>query len=145
MRKGVLGMAHAKTRAVMLALVLATPCLADESSEAPAISVHRDGGAAYVTGGIGSDERDALLAAGQSYALKLTFAGGGDGAYVAEVDVKILDGKGQPVLAASDTGPYLFVDLPPGTYRVTATLHGRALEKTVAVTAGRQASAGFYW
>lgn len=138
-------MFHSKALPLFACLValLAAPARAEEQDFAPAL--RSDHGIDYRTGGVGTDERDALFAATGDYGLKLVFAAKEKSDYLAEVEVKIADAKGATVFAASDTGPYLFVKLPPGKYSVTATHGGRAQTQRVTVSAGRQASAGFYW
>lgn len=53
------------------------------------------------------------------YPLKLVFAMSG-GAYLANVNVTILDSTGKEVATLHSPGPWLFVDLPAGTYKVLA-------------------------
>lgn len=126
-----------------LVALLVAPVLAQEDDFAPPL--RSDHGIDYRTGGVGADERDALYAATGDYGLKLVFAAKDKSDYLAEVDVKITDAKGEPAFEASDTGPYLFVKLPPGKYSVTATHGGRAQTQRVTVSRGKQTSAGFYW
>ncbi len=91
--------------------------------------------------GIGVDER---VPHGE-YALKLVFAAK-SGPYLAAVDVIILDSDGKQVLKTHSTGPWLFVDLPPGTYVVHATpKRGKLLKATVEVTADEQAVLNLVW
>lgn len=77
----------------------------------------------YVTGGIGLDEREALMqeAKTEGYNLKVVTAATG-GAYLASIMLRIVDEQGSEVLRTAMDGPWLFTKLPPGTYTVTATL-----------------------
>ena len=149
--------------AFALLLVLAATSMAtmrDESSAPPesdpaaissaadpslAPAPRREGSIEYRTGGVGKDERDALLLASREYPLKLVFAGRQQTDFVAEVKVRILDSNGRTVLDADDAGPLFFADLPPGQYRVTATLRGQTFEQKATVTPGRQNQVAFYW
>jgi len=105
----------------------------------------REGNIEYRTGGVGKDERDALLLASREYPLKIVFAGRELGDFVAEVNVRIFDSSGRPVLDANDAGPLFFADLPPGQYRIAATLHGQTFAQTATVNPSRQTQLSFYW
>jgi hypothetical protein len=115
---------------------------ADSSLAPPA---RRDSGVEYRTGGVGKDERDALLLASRGYPLKLVFAGREQTEFVAEVKVRIFDSSGATVLEANDAGPLFFAELPPGQYRIAATLRGQTLDQKATVTPGKQTQAAFYW
>jgi len=101
-------------------------------------------GIPYRTGGAGSDEREALTSAARDYPLKVVFAHKGESDFVAQVSVAISDPKGKKVFEAADTGPWLFVKLPSGKYRVAATLNGQTLEQTASIGGGQKQIA-FYW
>ena len=156
-------MFHARTFFCVFALllVLAATSMAtmrDESSAPPesdpaaissaadsSLAPRREGSIEYRTGGVGKDERDALLLASREYPLKLVFAGRQQTDFVAEVKVRILDSNGRTVLDADDAGPLFFADLPPGQYRITATLRGQTFEQKATVTPGKQTQVAFYW
>jgi hypothetical protein len=104
-----------------------------------------EGGLRYRTGGVGKEERDALLLAARQYPLKLVFAGRQQSDFVAEVKVQIFDSSGRKVLEANDAGPLFFADLPPGQYRVATTLRGQTLEQKASVTPGKQTQFAFFW
>ncbi len=105
----------------------------------------REGNIEYRTGGVGKEERDALLLAAREYPLKLVFAGRRQADFVAEVKVQIFDSSGRPVLDANDAGPLFFADLPPGQYRVVASLRGQTFEQKATVSAGKQTQLSFFW
>jgi hypothetical protein len=76
----------------------------------------------YISGGIGSTEREALYKERGSYNLWLTMAAKGSGAYLSDVHVRILDKRlQQPVLLHTLAGPWLFVQLPVGRYEIEAS------------------------
>ena len=87
-------------------------------------------GVSYVSGGATKDERETLK---PNYPLKLVFAGT-TGHLLSGVKVTI-EAKGKKVLGAvADGGPWLFVNLKPGSYNVSATYRG--VTKKAAVTVG---------
>ena len=80
-------------------------------------------GGAYVSGGISESEQAMLRAERSTHTFWLITAAKGSGAYLADVLVRITDARnGQPVLEHRLDGPFLMVDLPPGRYRVEATV-----------------------
>ncbi|ALM83338.1 carboxypeptidase-like regulatory domain-containing protein [Bordetella sp. N] len=107
----------------------------------------KQGNVEYVTGGIGLDESQSLKAAEKSYPLSLLFARKLDGKndYTADVKVVITDAKGGSVLTATSGGPYMLVKLPPGEYKVSATLDGNEQTRQVSVKGNGSAHAGFEW
>lgn len=88
-------------------------------------------GLVYLSGGIGTDEAAAMRSAADRYSLRLTFSGRG-GEYLADVESRIYRPDGKQIFAAISDGPFLFVRLPPGSYRVVATWEGT--ERTAQVT-----------
>lgn len=104
-------------------------------------------GISYLTGGIGSPESQAIKAELARHSLGLTFASqrGGRNEYLAAVQVAIRDTSGAMVLEVLTEGPYLLVDLPAGSYRITATYRGKEKQSTVRVVADRHAEFAFLW
>ncbi|WP_454690640.1 carboxypeptidase-like regulatory domain-containing protein [Achromobacter aloeverae] len=117
------------------------------SAHAALPATQTQGSVEYVTGGIGLDESQSLKAAEKSYPLSLLFARKLDGKndYTADVKVVITDAKGGTVLDATSGGPYMLVKLPPGEYKVSATLDGTEQTRKVSVKGNGSAHAGFEW
>lgn len=67
--------------------------------------------------GIGEDQRQELHS---DYSLKLVFFVH-TGAFLANIDVEIITPSGKQILKTNSYGPWLFVDLESGTYKVSAT------------------------
>lgn len=124
------------------------PGVVDESAIPPVIQIHNDNGIAYVTGGIGDEEQQALSTMAPKFNLKLLFARR-DLAYHADTILRISDQNGKEVLAAQNVGPYFLAKLPPGKYRVAAENAGENAGKTLvqsaSVSRGKQTSLSFYW
>lgn len=81
----------------------------------------------YMFGGISSDEREAMEARAKGYNLKLVFAEK-RGAFVSGVSLHIDTAKGAELVALSTGGPWFYIQLPPGDYRVRARLKGELKE-----------------
>lgn len=99
----------------------------------------------YLSGGVGSDERLALEERAKGFNVKLVFAGT-DGSYVADVKLEIADSKSEAILSMTSTGPWFFIQLPPGIYNVKATYGGQSKEvKTLRVSNDNSTHQVFVW
>jgi hypothetical protein len=109
--------------------------------------VQTQGGIEYVTGGIGSDEAQAMKVLAPEYPLELLFVAteaDGRGVYLADNKVEIRAG-GKTVLQVTSGGPYLLAKLPPGHYAITADYEGKAKTQAVDIAAGKHARIVFSW
>lgn len=96
--------------------------------------LRNQGGVYYLSGGIGIDQRDELLkvASREKMNVKLEFAQL-DGAFLSSVKVTISDASGTARLNLTTDGPWLFVRLPAGEYRVRAERNGNVQTASVTV------------
>lgn len=109
------------------------------------LPLYRAGGVRYFSVGVGLEERQAQY---PPFSLKLVFTAGGK-PYLAGVDVTIQPAKGAAAITISRDqveGPWLFVDLPSGTYDVTAAYgeHKQVL-KGIKVVEGKQKTVHLRW
>lgn len=91
--------------------------------EKDVIPLYHSGDIRYFSTGIGQVEREARY---PSFPLKLVFTAGGK-SFVTGVAVTVRNSRGSTVLtipAEHINGPWLFMDLPEGTYEVVAILGG---------------------
>ncbi|TFI45345.1 carboxypeptidase regulatory-like domain-containing protein, partial [Diaphorobacter sp. DS2] len=86
----------------------------------------------YQCGGIGTDESTAMRAAMKDYPLSLLFARA-DGAYEANVDVRITPQGGGDAMQLRAGGPVCLLQLPAGSYRVEVQGAGQNHSRTVQV------------
>jgi hypothetical protein len=115
---------------VPLGFMLALSTCAATSQPLPE-PVSRDG-VLYASGGIGVDEARAFQAAAPRYSLRLTFAMP-SGGYLSDVDVTITSDTGHHVLHARTDGPFLFIMLPAGRYRILANNGAAQVKRLVTV------------
>src|SRR6185436_9997522 len=94
---------------------------------------------AWINGGVGKDQADAMRAAAPRYNLRLVLAQARKprAAFLYDVTVKISDAKGTAVLEGR-SGPFLFVKLPAGRYTVSAEIAGRTITRSVLVKSKAQ-------
>lgn len=109
------------------------------------LPLYRSGGVRYFSAGIGLEERSASY---PRFSLKLVFTAGGK-PFLSGVAVTITPARGgKPIAIPSEQveGPWLFVDLAPGLYDVTAT-YGNDLQrlKSVKVESGKQRVVHLRW
>ncbi|MEN8516360.1 carboxypeptidase-like regulatory domain-containing protein [Burkholderia sp. RS02] len=107
-------------------------------------AAHQQGDVTFVSGGIGLDESTAFQRNEAKWPLALRFTGKG-GEFLADVHVRIVDGKGAEVLKTDTRGPYMLVQVPPGRYTVQASYQGSDESRTVTVGAKGGAKAAFQW
>ena len=82
-------------------------------------------GLKYMTGGVGLDERAAMeKAAKGNYNLQLVFDET-TGPYLANIMVDIQGKDGKHLVDTSTNGPWFFVELPNGQYKITVIHAGK--------------------
>ena len=97
------------------------PALAVAAQAAAFERGRSDGGAAWISGGIGESEREQMLATGERHRLWLTTAARRSGAYLSGARVHVVDLASRiTVLAITMDGPWLLASLPDGRYEVQA-------------------------
>jgi hypothetical protein len=80
-------------------------------------------GIAFMGGGMSQTEREILKDRGKGYSLKLIFSSK-RGEFLSNVIVKVFDQKNQTMLITVSSGPWLFIDLPNGTYKIEVSFRG---------------------
>lgn len=96
----------------------------------------------YVSGGVGDEEMEQLKAIGRDYNVHVMLSSK-DGAYVANIGLRVLGAAGQEVLAISGAGPYVYIKLPPGNYTLEATRNGETKKAGVKAPAAGAARPHF--
>jgi len=99
----------------------------------------------FLNGGIGEDEADAMRSRAGEFPLRVIFAEGPRNDFTANVPVAIVDARGTPVFSLRDSGPLLYVVLPPGRYTVIAESDGIRKTQQVTLGAGRGKDVVFHW
>ena len=109
------------------------------------LPLYRAGGVRYFSAGVGIEERTAEY---PPFSLKLVFTAGGK-PFLAGVAVTIQSARGGPPINIPRdhvNGPWLFVELPSGTYHLTA-IHADRTQglKGVTVEAGKMKTVHLRW
>jgi hypothetical protein len=99
----------------------------------------------FLSGGVGSDERIAMEARGKAFNVKFVFAES-SGPFLAAVNFEIASAKNEPIVSLTTTGPWFYIQLPPGIYNVKATFGGKSKEaKALRVGADKRVQRVFVW
>lgn len=106
--------------------------------------VQQVGDISYVTGGIGDEEREALLAAQHNYNLRILSAAGKSGAYPGDTHICIFDKSGNELLN-TDADPIFYAFLPIGHYRVEETSEGQTKKQSFVIGANKPVLITFRW
>jgi hypothetical protein len=125
--------------AILCALLAAAPVVVRASD------VECWGDALYASGGVGVEEREDLLLKVPDANLRVTTAEQGSGAFLAGVQLEIVDDCGVTRLETILDGPIFLAKLKPGRYQLRLTHGGRLQTRLVSVPARGQRSEFFYW
>ena len=119
--------------------IAATPFAFAQVSPTPATGPavqHSPGGAEYLNGGGGDEERAAMAARQREFPFKVVMsAAGGEFVVVDKLSVSTPQGE---VLAIRDAGPIVMIKLRPGHYNLEATWQGRTERRSVRLATSAQ-------
>jgi hypothetical protein len=101
------------------------------------IAVQEQNGISFISGGVGTEERDALEAMKGRFNLELTMATP-SGKYIGSTTLRIENPEGKTVLDTHTDGPIFMAKLPSGQYTIHATAGSNTLSRTVSVGSGTQ-------
>lgn len=104
----------------------------------------QQGAVTYISGGIGDDEITVMKASVNAYNLLISNSEK-DGSFTAGIEMTIRDGHGRVVLDAKDTGPLLYVKLPPGDYTLDVLYRGVENVRETTIGPKRPAEVNFIW
>jgi hypothetical protein len=139
-----LGAALLITLAMPWTLAAAADLNAPIDMQAVQLQPQEQNGVRYLQGGIGQDEANALRKT-TGYDLHVELSTGPEGKFQSGATVDIQNAQGQPVLSVTDAGPLLYVQLPPGKYKVTGNAQGETVQQLVTVNGKAPATVSLNW
>ena len=139
-----LGAALLITLALPWTLAAAADLNAPIDMQAVQLQQQEQNGVRYLQGGIGQDEANALRKT-QGYDLHVELSTGPEGKFQSGATVDIQNAQGQPVLSLTDAGPLLYVQLPPGKYKVTGNAQGETVQQMVTVDGKTPTTVNLNW
>lgn len=81
-------------------------------------------GIRYITGGISSDEVDAMRPYIAQFNLRVIFSEGASGRSITDVNVNLYDTEGKLVFRLVGAQPQILLNIPAGTYTILASYNG---------------------
>lgn len=104
-------------------------------------------GIQYITGGIGSEESDAIIELGKKWPLTLEFSQDHPqrSLWVADVAVKITNAKHKVIFNVISDGPILIVNLEPGSYEMDFMYDKRPLKRKIKIEEGKPQKLSIAW
>lgn len=135
----------AKIGVLVAGIALAAPAFSSMSAQLP--PEQKAGAITYMTGGVGTDQANAMKAAEHHYGLTLEFAQQAKprNEYLAGINVKVSNASGKMLLDTQSDGPFLMAKLPAGKYTVAATYDGHLMTRTANVSSKHHARLVFVW
>ncbi|WP_432742622.1 carboxypeptidase-like regulatory domain-containing protein [Methylobacter sp. G7] len=126
---------------IFLCILFSFPAVAEQEL----IKSQIQGEVTFISGGIGSDEQNALQAIRADYNLHLLFSIKDTGEYVSDVRVRITDSSGNILMETVADGPMLFAKLKPGRYTVTVERRGQVAKQSATIGSTKRTSLSFAW
>ncbi|MGE8058467.1 carboxypeptidase regulatory-like domain-containing protein [Pseudomonas sp. NPDC089547] len=139
-----LGAALLITLALPWTLAAAADLNAPIDMQAVQLQPQEQNGVRYLQGGIGQDEANALRKT-PGYDLHIELSTGPEGKFESGANVDIQSAQGHSVLSVTDAGPLLYVQLPPGKYKVTGNAQGQTVQQMVTVNGKSPATVSLNW
>lgn len=124
-----------------IAMLFTAPVLAtDDDMPAPM----KQGDIAYITGGVGLEEKEAMEKVAKDYNLHISIAAK-SGHYTLADSVIIKGKEGETVLNIKGADPLLYVKLPAGDYKLEVTSEKKTQTGKVTITEGKPTVLHFAW
>jgi hypothetical protein len=99
----------------------------------------------FMTGGVGTEERDEMMQVANQYDLALSFAAR-SGKYLSDVNIVITDSNGKEIINTISAGPLFYAALPRGRYNIRVTYDSHSEEiRDLQLSDGRLLSRVFHW
>ncbi len=134
-----------RSASVTAAAVLAVAAACAAAQQVVKLEPRTQDGITYLTGGVGIDEREAMVRQAGEYNLRLTFVTETRGAYLGVVSVGIQDSAGRTLLSTLSDGPWFYAKLAAGSYTISAESRGQEHSQKVEISAARPAIVLFRW
>jgi hypothetical protein len=119
--------------------------LAPYAAEEDLLEKGREEPIAFMSGGVNQTEREILNERRKGYTLKLIFSSK-KGEFLSNVIVKVFDQNNRNILLTVLNGPWLFIDLPVGIYKIEASFRAdRKKISQIKIEQGKQKVLHLQW
>ncbi len=104
-------------------------------------------GVSFITGGVGQEETEAILAEAKQWpiTLELSQIENGRGVWIFGALIKVLNVKKQIIFDARADGPYMLINLVPGEYVINATYEGVVQTRAISIKADSSQKISLFW
>jgi hypothetical protein len=104
-------------------------------------------GIAYISGGVGLEESEAILAEAKQWSvlLELSQLEGGRGIWIFGAQIKIINTKQKVIFDAQAEGPYILINLEPGEYVLQAAYQGVEQKRVISVKSSQSQKITLFW
>ena len=104
-------------------------------------------GIAYISGGVGDGESEAILAEAKQWPvlLELSQLENGRGVWIFGAQIKIINKQQKVIFNAQADGPYMLINLLPGDYQIIASYQGAEQKRALAVKADISQKLNIFW
>ena len=104
-------------------------------------------GISYISGGVGEEESQAILAEAKQWPLLLELSQleNGRGVWIFGAKIKILNSQNQVIFDAQADGPYILINLTTGQYQIEASYQGVVQKRSVNVQASGSQKLAIFW
>lgn len=104
-------------------------------------------GIAYISGGVGLEESEAILAEAKQWSvlLELSQLEGARGVWIFGAQIKIINTKQKVIFDAQAEGPYILINLEPGEYVLQAAYRGVEQKRAISVKPSQSQKITIFW
>ena len=104
-------------------------------------------GIAYISGGVGEEESAAILAEAKQWPvlLEMSQLENGRGVWIFGVQIKITNQEQKAIFNAQADGPYMLINLAPGSYQVIGSYQGAEQKRNLIVKADSSQKLNIFW
>ena len=104
-------------------------------------------GIAYISGGVGGEESEAILAEAKQWPvlLELSQLENGRGVWIFGAQIKLINKQQKVIFNAQADGPYMLINLTPGDYQILATYQGVEQKRALTVKADSSQKLNIFW
>ena len=104
-------------------------------------------GIAYISGGVGDGESEAILAEAKQWSvlLELSQLENGRGVWIFGAKIKLVNKQQKVIFNAQADGPYMLINLNPGDYQILATYQGVEQKRALTVKADSSQKLNIFW
>ena len=137
--------AHMKFHIKLIFLLVYLTCSSIVLAQIPSTQYSK--GISYISGGVGAEESQAILAEAKQWPLLLELSQleNGRGVWIFGAKIKIVNSQNQVIFDAQADGPYILINLTAGQYQIEASYQGVSQKRSVSIQASAPQKLAIFW